>query len=249
MSITGIVQQFQQFDKDGIEVIINTKTGECFSSQIGLARIAQTPETTVRDYLTSRKITGQEAKIPTATGLKTSRLYDENTILDVCEQFNPSTLKIFAKAGLRIYLHHLAGFEVKSTAIQRPPSPDLQTTTKQLTASLEKLQSEVKQLKAELKTEKAQHQKLKSETPERLRKHFLDRVEKAEFKTAEQLCKEIVPKRKFADSIIRPPLVEEKLLGQYWWEEYAQEHATTGRIYFPDVEEIHLDIRKIYRLD
>ncbi len=106
-----------RFNKDGIELLIDTVTGESFASQSAVARMANVSESAIRKWITSNQIQVKSTEIPTATGFKTSNLLDENAIYQALEKYNPSLLIHCAKAGLRVYIHKLAGYEINSTAI------------------------------------------------------------------------------------------------------------------------------------
>lgn len=68
-----------------------------------------------------RKDNFKSAEIQTAQGFQGVRLIDEDTMVDWLEKDNPSLLKKFSKLGIRVSLHKLAGFEVKTTAIANVP--------------------------------------------------------------------------------------------------------------------------------
>jgi hypothetical protein len=98
---------------------IDTLTGEVFATKNGLAKILNKPRTSLFRFLDSEGspvFEVLEAEINTATGLQGGSLFDENAILELAKRFNPDLLLQCAKAGLRVYLHGLAGFKVISTA-------------------------------------------------------------------------------------------------------------------------------------
>jgi hypothetical protein len=107
-----------RYDKDGLELVINTETGEVFASISAVARMCDKTNSTINRYVngelqTSAQISLLNAKILTATGLKTSALLNESQILEVINKYKPSLLIKFAQVGLRMFLHQLAGYEVK----------------------------------------------------------------------------------------------------------------------------------------
>lgn len=109
-----------RYDQNDLELIINQETGEVFASQSALARMVERNESTIRDWLTSRNIQGEEAEILTSTGLKTSRLLNEDTIHQAFAKYKHELLIPCSKAGIRVYLHGLAGFATVSTAVTTP---------------------------------------------------------------------------------------------------------------------------------
>jgi hypothetical protein len=106
------------FTNDGLELVIDIISGQCFASQSAVARMCEVSETAIRKWITSNQIDVIIAGINTATGLKTSNLLPESSICKVLAKYNPALLVVCAQAGLRIYLHKLAGYEVSSTATQ-----------------------------------------------------------------------------------------------------------------------------------
>lgn len=131
----------QRFDKDGIELIIDTQTGESFASISGYARMSGKAQSTISGRLaTHRNEALKTAEILTTTGLKTVRLISEDLICQWLPKDNPELASQVLKLGVRLFLHTLAGFRVKSEAIAE---------VKQLESQIVKL-SEEKQILEEL---------------------------------------------------------------------------------------------------
>lgn len=116
-------------DIDDIEIIVNEETGECFASISALARMCRRNESTIRSFLTSRNIWGDEAKILTSTGMKTSRMFNEKQVFQTLAEYNTELLIKCAEVGIRVYLHRLAGFtfQVKQRPQQQQTQPQLRT--------------------------------------------------------------------------------------------------------------------------
>ena len=131
----------QRFDQNGIELIIDTETGESFASISGYARMSGKAQSTISGRLaTYRDEALKTAEILTTTGLKTVRLISENLICKWLPKDNPELTSQVLKLGVRLFLHTLAGFRVKSEAI---------TEVRQLESQIVKL-SEEKQILEEL---------------------------------------------------------------------------------------------------
>ena len=131
----------QRFDKDGIELIIDTQTGESFASVSGYARMSGKAQSTISGRLaTHRNEVLKTAEILTTTGLKTVRLISEDLICQWLPKDNPELASQVLKLGVRLFLHTLAGFRVKSEAIAE---------VRQLESQIVKL-SEEKQILEEL---------------------------------------------------------------------------------------------------
>lgn len=119
-------ENLQRFDCDGLELVINTETGESFASQSALARMVdkEPDNRAVRNFLKGVSDSNViKAEIQTAGGLQGVSLYDENTIYETFAKYKPELLIQCAKAGIRVYLHTLAGFKVNSTAVAKELSP------------------------------------------------------------------------------------------------------------------------------
>ena len=131
----------QRFDKDGIELIINTQTGESFASINGYARMSGKLASTISRRLKLLHKEGlDQAEILTTTGLKTVALISEDLICQWLPKDNPKLASQILKLGVRLFLHTLAGFRVKSEAIAE---------VRQLESQIVKL-SEEKQILEEL---------------------------------------------------------------------------------------------------
>ena len=101
----------------GVELYINNVTSEAFASQRGIARMCEVDEVYIRRFVTATNIEGISAEVPTATGLKTATLHTENTIVLCVTKYNPQLVPLFTRAGIRVYLHGLAGYKVTSNAV------------------------------------------------------------------------------------------------------------------------------------
>lgn len=104
--------------EQNLELIINQDTGEVFASQSAIARMVNIPETSVRRWLKSVRhlSTPIISKIPTSNGFARATLHTEKIILEAFIKFRPEMVSKFNYAGMRLYLHHLAGFKIHSSA-------------------------------------------------------------------------------------------------------------------------------------
>ena len=108
-----------RYENNGIEVYVNTATGESFTSINGYARMSGVARSTVRDRV-GRKTDAKTIEMPTVKGFRVGRLIDETTIVDWLSKDAPDVLVKFAQVGVRMYLHQLAGYSVVSTAVAKP---------------------------------------------------------------------------------------------------------------------------------
>ncbi len=111
--------KLQRYDgTDGIEILINAETGESYCSVRGYARMSGKSESVIRERVTTaRDNANLIAEVLTATGFKTARLITEDQIVEWLPKDNPAAATALLKMGVRMALHKMAGFEVKSTAI------------------------------------------------------------------------------------------------------------------------------------
>lgn len=122
-----------RFEQNGLELVINTETGEAFASLRGYARMSGKDQSTI-----SRRCQGvaseciKTAEILTPGGLQGVALIPESLIAQWIVKDNPDLATKMLQAGVRVYLHTIAGFKVSSTAIapqtsqpQPQPQPQL----------------------------------------------------------------------------------------------------------------------------
>lgn len=113
------IVQFQRFDKDGIELVIDTYTGESFATVSGYSRMAGKAKSTVSERFGSIPL--GEAQIQTQQGLRTVRLIPGKLATSWLAKDNPELLAAMSEVGWNVYCHKLAGFEIKSAAIANVP--------------------------------------------------------------------------------------------------------------------------------
>ena len=114
-----------RFDNDGIELVIDTQTGEAFATQSGYARMSGLTVRGVGKRL--EKLVNSDlvrtAELDTGYGIKVVNLISADLVYDwMCED-NLRLAKVMGKTGATVYIHQLAGFKVSSTAIAIPPEP------------------------------------------------------------------------------------------------------------------------------
>lgn len=109
-----------RFENDGIELIIDTQTGEAFATQSGYSRMSGLTVRGVGKRLEKLVNSGliKNAEINTGYGLKVVNLIPADLVYDwMCED-NFRLAKVMGKTGATVYMHQLAGFKVSSTATQ-----------------------------------------------------------------------------------------------------------------------------------
>lgn len=108
---------FKNYSKDGLELVINVKTGEVFATQRALARMCQRNESTIRTWLTARKVEAKTAEVLTATGFKTARLLNIKAIAKAVANYNPDMAEQFMELGATLVLQRLVGYEQTLTQV------------------------------------------------------------------------------------------------------------------------------------
>jgi hypothetical protein len=119
-----------RFDKDGIELIINTTTGESFASVSGYARMVGKQESTIRSRVQrmsegERNTLTKTAEIHTPGGTQGGRLLGEELIVQWLPQDNADMASKVMRLGVRVFMHKVAGYEIKSTAVDLNNPPEL----------------------------------------------------------------------------------------------------------------------------
>ena len=115
------MSNLQRYDNNGLELIIDTTTGESFASISGYARMSNLDKSAISRRLQGRELSeSKTAKIYTNGGLQTVSLISENLIAEWLPRDNPKLATQMIKLGVRMFLHNLAGYSVTTTAIQTP---------------------------------------------------------------------------------------------------------------------------------
>ena len=123
--MTSTLQLTRYDGEGGIEILINPITGESFCSVKGYARMSGRSASTIRERLYNvteafqggREQPVKTAEIPTNGGLQGGRLITEEQIVEWIPKDNPAAATLLLKIGVRMALHKMAGYEIKSTAM------------------------------------------------------------------------------------------------------------------------------------
>lgn len=115
------------------------------------------------------------AEIQTAGGIQGAHLLDESAILDAILEYNPSLAKACLAAGLRLYLHRLAGYEVKVEPLS--PAQQLVVQAQQLVVQAQALLA-IEQKQAELEAKLILEARRTTEIEELVHQHEgeIDRI-------------------------------------------------------------------------
>jgi hypothetical protein len=102
-----------RLEHENLELFVNESTGEVFASQASIARMTQKARSTISDW--AKGVRDEyliDAEIPTNGGVQGVRLFTEDAIFDAFSRYAPDLLVQCAKAGIRVYLHRMAGYSV-----------------------------------------------------------------------------------------------------------------------------------------
>jgi hypothetical protein len=107
-----------QYNEDGLELVIDKETGESFATISGYARMVGLSKQAISQRCQRVNTEGlKTAEILTGQGLRSSTLIPESLITEWVVKDNPELAVQLMRAGVRVFLHKLAGYEVRSTAV------------------------------------------------------------------------------------------------------------------------------------
>lgn len=114
-----MVSNLQLFNNEGLELLINTQTGESFASVSGYSRMTGKSRSVISERLSKFDVI--TAEVETGGGVQSVRLISEDLMVEWLPKDNPEIATKMLKAGIRVFLHGLAGFSVSSSAIESQP--------------------------------------------------------------------------------------------------------------------------------
>lgn len=111
-----------RYDSNGIELVINTQTGEAFATLAGYSRMANLAKNALanrlsRGYKGVHKKDLKKAEVQTPGGLQGVHLIPADLVFDWLFEDNPELARAMGKVGATVYMHQLAGYKVTSDAI------------------------------------------------------------------------------------------------------------------------------------
>jgi phage antirepressor YoqD-like protein len=118
--MTNKLAKYERFDKDGIELVINTITGESFATISGYARMSDKDKSTIsRRYQGVAESERKATEIQTGGGLQGVALIDGKLAMSWLAKDKPALLVAMGEVGWNVYCHKIAGYEVSSTVIEQ----------------------------------------------------------------------------------------------------------------------------------
>lgn len=136
--------QLVKYHQDGIEIYIDTNTGESFASAKGYSRMSEVGYDTIKKRLQRLPLYGghRGAELPTDKGIRWGTLVTEDLMSEWIIKDNPEIAAKLIRLGVRAFLHTLAGYKVTTTAVAEapplPPLPPADVRVKDLAIALEK---------------------------------------------------------------------------------------------------------------
>lgn len=129
---------------DGIELLVNHVTGECFASQNATARMCDVSKTTISKFLSARNINAKKIKATTKGGTQLSNSLDISIVLDFMAKYKPSMIKptieyVYAVTGLRVACPNMTMLDKGRRKIKRPEKSVQRRLAKQLDGKIEVL--------------------------------------------------------------------------------------------------------------
>lgn len=119
-----------RFDRDGLELLIDEQTGEVFASMSATARMCGCEVTQIRQLKgVSESLKTLPAKDKRGV-VRDTKLLSEELIKKCIAKYNPDLLLKCVDAGLRVFLHSLAGYKYQMVQ----PEPEHQLPTNYLDA-------------------------------------------------------------------------------------------------------------------
>lgn len=108
-----------RFQNDGIELVIDTQTGEAFATQSGYARMSGLTVRGVGKRFEKLVNSGnlKTDEVDTGYGFKLVNLIPADMVYDWLFADNPPLAKVMGKIGATVYMHQLAGYTISSSAI------------------------------------------------------------------------------------------------------------------------------------
>ncbi len=153
-----------RFENDGIELVIDTQTGEAFATQSGYARMSGLTVRGVGKRLEKLMNSGtvKTDEIDTGYGFKAVNLIPADLVYDWLFEDNKDLARVMGKTGATVYMHQLAGYKISSSAIA-PATPALLQTYVEALKALVQAEEEKEQLALENSMQAAQIDELEED--------------------------------------------------------------------------------------
>lgn len=136
-----------RYERDGIELAIDTETGEAFATQTGYARMSGLSQQAV-----NKRCQGYNAaelkttEIQTAGGFQPCNLIPAKLAFKWMIKDNPELAEKMGECGATVFLHQIAGYQIASNATPPKPQPTVRSRDEAMkaAATISKLVSDLK---------------------------------------------------------------------------------------------------------
>jgi hypothetical protein len=110
--------------ESGIELVINTTTGEAFATQAGYSRMSGANKSTISMRMKGVQDSSlKQAEIVTGGGMQRVQLIPAKLVFKWLIKDNPELAAEMGEVGATVYLHKMAGYKVTSTAVAQSQLP------------------------------------------------------------------------------------------------------------------------------
>jgi phage antirepressor YoqD-like protein len=121
MKAEQIIETFETFTTDGLELIVNTTTGMAFATLSATSRMLGLSKSTT--FAAFGKVECYIAQIEAGTGLRTVRMIGAVDLYDLAVEHNPELAKQMGHIGANLYLLNRAGYKVTIKEVSQPELP------------------------------------------------------------------------------------------------------------------------------
>jgi transposase-like protein len=139
----SIVPIYERFDRDGLELIIDTATGLAYATVSAIARMLGVNKGTISKGVANYNEI--PADIETAGGLQAVSLYPADVVLKLAIKHNPELAERMGTTGANLYMLGLAGYQVKIEPVKPKTALEL---AKEQVKLLEQLELQAAQIEA-----------------------------------------------------------------------------------------------------
>jgi Phage antirepressor protein KilAC domain len=150
--VNNSIEQYQSFNQDGLELVINTATGEAFASQRATARMLGVDPVILRRLRGEDKLAIKTAEINTPGGLQGVSLITAQDIFKLAVKYNPELAIKMGTAGATVYVYGLAGYSIKPVekpVLKQPALPTIRELALMVIAAEDKADALAAQIEAD----------------------------------------------------------------------------------------------------
>jgi phage antirepressor YoqD-like protein len=167
MKTDQIIENFETFTPDGLELVVNTTTGMAFATLSATSRMLGLSKSTT--FAAFGKVECFTAQIESGTGIRTVRMIGAVTLYDMASEYNPELAKQMGRIGANLYLLNRAGYKVTIKEVSKPELPTNMLGWMKLAVQSEE--------RAEAERERAETEKIRAVAAEKLAQELSEHIE------------------------------------------------------------------------